>query len=95
VSHDANMWLDWSEEWFRLGGNPLHVWRALDFCLNSQPARPIPAWCVPYLASTANNLHSLANGWDFGNDRKQITPKQAFDRSRGLSRYWRLRGPTG
>lgn len=89
MSDDAAMWLDWSQHWFKTDGNPLHVWRAIHWCLNSEPPQPIPDWCLPYLASAASNITRLTAGQDIGEDRQPVTPSQALDRSRealGFSR---------
>jgi len=89
VSDEALMWIEWSEHWFKLDNNPLHVWRAIDWCLNSEPPQPIPDWCLPYLAGAATSITRLMAGQDIGEDRQAITPSQALDRSRealGFSR---------
>jgi hypothetical protein len=89
TKEEASMWLDWSEIWFKQDKNPLHVWRAIDWCLNSQPPQPIPDWCLPYLAGAATNITRLMAGQDIGEDRQAVTPSQALDRSRealGFSR---------
>ncbi len=73
----AGMWLNWSEHWWKETANPLHVWRALAFCLNSDPPLPTPDWCLPYLAKSAASIESLMCGRDFRNDHPRISPTEA------------------
>jgi hypothetical protein len=77
LADDTNL-IEWSENWWVKTANPLFVWKALAVCLNAHPPLPIPSWCMPYLATTAHNLNSLAKGQDFREDQPPVSGDQAY-----------------
>ena len=64
----GDLWLDSYERWWRVTGNPLFCWEAMNHCLNADPPRPVPTWCLPYLGEAARNLTTMAWGRDFRRD---------------------------
>ncbi len=78
---DREWWLEWAEHWWRLDQNPLHAWRAIDCCLNTNPPLPLPVWCLPYLADAARKMTMLTGGQDFESGER-IDDEQALDRVR-------------
>jgi hypothetical protein len=89
LSADDALRLTVSENWWKKTGNPLHVWRVVSICLNADPPRPIPDWCIPYLAGTARNIDVLTRGHDFRDDHPAVSPNQAHSlvaQAMGLSR---------
>lgn len=50
---------------FNASGNPVYVWRAINYCLNEYPTSPLPAWCLGYLGEAASRVGALAEGRDF------------------------------
>jgi hypothetical protein len=63
--HD--IWISSLERWWGESRNPLYVWEAVMRCLCTDPRRPIPDWCLPYLAETALAITDLA--WACGRGR--------------------------
>jgi hypothetical protein len=89
LSADDAMWVEWSENWWKKTGNPLHIWRVVAICLKADPPLGIPDWCIPYFADTAFNITLLTGGSDFRGERPPISADQAcglVPQALGLSR---------
>jgi hypothetical protein len=78
------------KRWWRQTKNPLFAWEAIDFCLNAQPPRAIPEWCIAYLAQAAAALTHL----HWATVRDEISPTEAFKQSRGALGFGRERQKT-
>ena len=73
------------ERWWVESANPLYVWEAIAFCLNADPPRSIPDWCLPVLAETAANITDLA--WACGQGRmKHDNAADKLKKATGLVR---------
>ena len=75
----AEWWINAFERWWDETSNPLHVWQAISVCTTSNPAVPLPTWCIAYLAKSAQNIDALIRGLDFQNMQIQVSPDDAYD----------------
>jgi hypothetical protein len=78
VGDDASMRHDrlrFVESWWKKTKNPLYAWEAIFLCLCAEPREPIPEWCLPYLAQTAQNLTRLA--WDSSRPKGDLQRRSA------------------
>jgi hypothetical protein len=66
-----------TRRWYEQTKNPLYVWEAITWCLNSGDERPLPDWCLEYLRNIAANLCRLSCGVDFRERSKRISPDAA------------------
>ncbi len=59
--------LDLEHRWHRTQ-NPLCVWEAIAVAQDARPPRPVPEWCMPYLAAAARGMTALT--WKYLRQRR-------------------------